>query len=363
MGNSKARVGVLTFLHTLNYGAILQSYALACFLKHAGYDATQIDYRNAAIEAFEFKRARTLKAHLANVLRRGIIERKSRGFESFRRDYIPSTAPVGRGELPRLVDELDYVVVGSDQVWNGKISDFDPTYFLDFVEDAAKKKTYAVSIGYDELPEKDGIDYGNLIGSFGQILARERTAAKALKRCAPDAEVDVVVDPTLLLERGEWLKLVEGRPRPERRPYVFVYAVGEIERTVEAARSIAGKRGLEVVVLQQNGFLPIRGVKNLFDIDPIVFLVYLANAELVVTSSFHGLCLSLQFERDFFVSCSGGGKGRSSRLLDLLSELEIEGRDVDGEERLERGIDWRGVERLLEALRRRSASLLLDSLS
>ena len=359
---SRARVGILTFLHTLNYGALLQAYALQKVLKDNGFHAVQIDYRNSAIEAFEFKKAKTIRARVANIVRRPIINKKSLGFSAFQRENIEATEPLSKDDLEQTFNEFDYLVVGSDQVWNGFVTGFDTSFFLDAANMADRKRTYAVSIGQDTFPTRSDVDYVGLLQSFPRILVRERTAVKALRPYYPTMPIDVVLDPTLLARRIIWLDLAAKECAPRVRPYVFVYAVGETKRSVECAREIARARHLDVVVLQQNGFLPFPGVKNIFAISPAEFLSYIAHAEIVVTSSFHGLCLSLQMEREFYVSYAASGVKRNSRMVDLLEELGLSDRANIGSWPHLPPINWNIVRARLEQMRKRSLSLLLESL-
>lgn len=358
----KGRIGILTFLHTLNYGAVFQAYALEKVLLDSGFDAVQIDYRNPTVESFEYKRSVSLKGHVANIVRKPIINRKERVFEEFRRAHIESTAPLTYNELAASCESFDYIVVGSDQVWNGNVTGFDDAYFLAFSDQLEKKRTYAVSIGQDELPMKPGIDYARLIKSFPCVLVREQTAAQALRRVCPECTIDVVLDPTLLLSGDEWRLLAGERSPRTKGGYVFVYAVGETRKAVAAAKLIAKKRGLEVVVLQQNGFLPIMGVKNLFSVSPSAFLSYIANSDFFVTSSFHGTCLAILLERDFLVSYSTGGTKRNSRMSDLLRMLNLSSR-VLSDDVLDTPIsDWQDIRNKIDKSRKESLDLLFGSL-
>lgn len=356
------KVGILTFLHTLNYGAMLQAYALARVLQSAEFDTVQLDYRCPAVEAFEFKHVASLKGRLANLIRMPIIRRKAQRFNAFRRENIPSLGPLSRGELIDACALLDYVVVGSDQVWNGLVTNFDSTYFLDFIDEPQKKRTYAVSIGQDQMPVVPGVDYAHLVGDFPYLLVREKTAINALESLCPGNKYEVVLDPTLLLTRDEWLdKAKEGQIKNEG-PYVFVYAVGETKNSVAAAKEIARRNGLDVVVLQQNGFLPIPGATNLFSISPTDFLSYIANAETVVTSSFHGTCLSIQLERNFYVSYATGREKRNSRMGDLLDICGLTERILGGSLAGVQSIDWSDVRDRLEKKRADSLRMLFESL-
>lgn len=360
--SNKKSIGILTFLHTLNYGAIFQAYALEKVLQTAGFNAIQLDYRNPKVEAFEFKRATSMKGHIANLVRRPIVQKKEKLFDDFRRQYILSTVPLSREELIKICKNFDYIIVGSDQVWNGLVTGFDATYFLDFIKDTEKKKTYAVSIGQDKLPISQDFDYAHFIKDFSCVLIREKTAAKALQPLCAGKRFATVLDPTFLLSRDEWLNMSADVRFKPRTPYVFVYAVGETKTAVAAAKQIAKRKGLNVIVLQQNGFLPISGVINLFSISPSEFLSYIANAELVVTSSFHGTCLSIILERDFLVSYATSAVKRNSRMNDLLDSLGLSGRVLQNLSPVNQPVNWVTTRERLSTMRAESLNLLFDSL-
>ena len=354
------RVGILTFLHTLNYGAVLQAYALGHAIGGEDVEAVQIDYRNETIESFEFKTgSMSLKRRVANLFRGRMIARKAARFEHFIDGFINATPPVSKTGLPAACAEFDRVVVGSDQVWNGRVTGFDDAYFLGFL-DGSRKATYAVSIGQDELPVTEGVDYGRLISAFPRVLVREGTAARALAPYRPQGGIEVVLDPTLLLNHEKWEELAsEARP-PVEGLYVFVYAVGETEKAVEAGRRIARERNASLVVLQQNSFVPVRGAENLFDIGPLEFLACLKGADFVVTSSYHGLCLSLQMRKDFLISYATSKGQRNSRMSDLLDELGLSDRVVGANDA--GGIDWEAVDGTLSLLRSASRTALRGEL-
>ena len=46
------RIGIITFHRAINYGAVLQTYALQKFLNVSNYDAEVIDYRCEHMENF-----------------------------------------------------------------------------------------------------------------------------------------------------------------------------------------------------------------------------------------------------------------------------------------------------------------------
>lgn len=55
------KVGILTFHHTANYGAVLQSLALSRYIKSLGHDVEIIDYRPEEAEKVHWNNMRFLK--------------------------------------------------------------------------------------------------------------------------------------------------------------------------------------------------------------------------------------------------------------------------------------------------------------
>ena len=356
-------IGILTFLRTLNYGALLQAYALQQVLSRAGFDNELIDYRNKKIENFEFRRANTLKGRLVNIWKARHIDEKARAFEDFLEQKMTISPSFDRGTVRTCADRYDAIVVGSDQVWNPACTGSDPSFFLDFIDDSAKKKSYAASIGQSSLPKGSALDFEVLLGDFSNVLVREKTAAEVIKRICPKITPEVVLDPTLLATKDIWTNLVPSSS-PLSEKYVFVYSVGERVNCIRIARDLAKKFGYRIVHVQQNSANPTFGAVDLYAPSPTVFLNYLAHSECVVTSSFHGVCFSLQFERPFVVSLPGGPNARNSRMTDLLDLLQIRGQTTSSPQfdgSLE--VEYRHVNELLATERTRSQMLLLKSLT
>ena len=106
-------------------------------------------------------------------------------------------------ELEREDFPYDTYIAGSDQVWNINAQDFDDAYFLPFVK-KGKKIAYAVSLGatnpnYSKEREK----YSKYVGDFTGISVREKNAQKWIRELA-NKDVNICVDPTLLLSTDEW---------------------------------------------------------------------------------------------------------------------------------------------------------------
>lgn len=354
------KIGILTFQNTLNFGATLQNYALYHVLDAMAFDVEVINYRSEPIEKNEsFVPSFRLKAICKYMLLRG----KARLFDGFK-ERLRFTGSCHAGNIADVCDKFDYVVVGSDQVWNTGITHSDATYFLNFIDDPLRCKTYAASMGQGQLPPCD-FDPRPLISHFSSILVREKTAAETIARECPDAPTPhAVLDPTLLVEKKVWDD-IERTPRYAlKAPYILVYAVSEADAAFEAARRLADSNGAEIINVRAYGLKPVAGVKSVLNVSPEEYLGLFAHAQATVVSSFHGLCFSIINHRDFYFSGQTRAKNTNSRATDLMDALGISGRTVqDLANGTVKPVDWDDVEARLGALRAESLRLLKESLA
>ena len=137
--NKNQRIGVLTFFNTLNYGAMLQCFALNKYLNNMEYDSKVILYKCEAVTKrempFAFIRQKDPKRFVKGALSVAYKLKKNENFKKFREKNIVSTAELFcRKDVHDLNNDFDTFVVGSDQVWNPLITGNDMTFFLDFAE-------------------------------------------------------------------------------------------------------------------------------------------------------------------------------------------------------------------------------------
>lgn len=353
------KIGILTFQNTLNYGAILQSYALFRVLSKEGYNAEVIDYWCPAIEenegwSFSLVSPKSLLKYLMKTPKR-------KAFIGFRGGiaYSPRCDKASIGET---VKRYDCVIVGSDQVWNPLITGGDMTYFLSFESDPLRCKSYAASVGLEQFPQDE--PYANLLAHFSSLLVREKSAQGEIARIVPSAvsRTRVVLDPTLLIEKSEWSRLGNLPRGVSVGSYVLLYSVSDLHRSGAIAKSLAEQMGSKVVQICQRREGKVEGALHLRNASPEEFLALFKGAAATVVSSFHGVCFSLIFERDFWVTVSGRG---ANRITDLLELLDVTGRVVE-EGRVPMSserVDYESVSPRLAKLREESLSTLMESLA
>lgn len=362
------RVGIVSlYYRNVNYGGLLQSYALQQVIESLGYDAKQISY--------DLSSGNHPSREVINELRRiyhkvrrwkwefGYFKQslKIRKFERM----IPHTKRITRATIYRVNDLFDLFVCGSDQIWNPV--GWQPTFFLDFVQDRKRKIAYAASIARDSLSTNELKYIKSQIEDFSAVSVREEISVSYLKDYCPN--VERMPDPTLLLTQKEWDLITAERSIDE--PYVFAYFLGDNPDNLEKAKRFAKDRGLKIV------FIPYLNVANRFweaqnkeclreCVGVNDFLSLIKNSEFVLTDSYHGAVFSIVFEKPFFVLMRFGKKdafSMNSRIDTLLSDFSLSNRVVNELVDMYMGeIDWAQVQRKKEILEEKGKSFLIHNL-
>ncbi|MEG1442385.1 MAG: polysaccharide pyruvyl transferase family protein, partial [Oscillospiraceae bacterium] len=172
---------------------------------------------------------------------------KHRKFVRFSKKNISLTQAIN---TPDKIEKFyDLFVCGSDQVWNYKITNFDKTYFLDFVKDNKKKASYAASFGLSEIPNEYILEYSHLLKSFSHLSVRENEGAKIISDLT-GTNCETVLDPTLLLSADKWLTLT--KEKTEKKPYILIYLMSKSEKLIDFAYKLSIKTGMKVIYISNS---------------------------------------------------------------------------------------------------------------
>jgi hypothetical protein len=314
------KIGVLTLPFNINYGGILQCYALCTYLKKQGHEPVVL--QREAISALKL----WVKTALCKVGLFKYID-GTYGVGELIRPFVKAhlnCTPVVNAtwKLERLCKQhaLDAVLVGSDQVWRREFAlKFGYDNFLDFVPSGMPKVSYAASFGLSDWgytpSETERIK--KLLAEFKGVSVREEEGV-ALCSEYLGVEAQWHIDPTLLLEAKDYERV--SSPRLIAEKYVFVYWLGD-EGAIAPVLKKYEKEGVRVcqINLRSNACLPSVGD----------WLSYIKYAVMVVTDSFHGIVFSMIFNTPFHVFCNqAGGFGR---IQSLFKALQIQHKISDGE--------------------------------
>lgn len=334
------RVGILTFSKSLNYGSILQAYALYSYIKNLGYDAEVIDYTQINHEKVYsiFRKINSIKDFGFNTLHllfyKELVNRE-KGFVDFYKSNMKFSSISSKygDDMSWIDDKYDIVFCGSDQIWNPNCLDFDINYFMPW-SIGTRKIAYGVSVNggdFEKAPNKDAVKQAIL--KFDNISVREPESAKSIQTLINrKVKIDTVVDPTLLFDKSFYKKIINERIVKER--YIFIYTMNYNTSIVKTAKKISKITGLPIYTLYAGNskrlFNPlIRSLKFIRENNsPEGFLNMIYNAEYVVTNSFHGTAFSVIMEKKFFAVKTEGTVKFDQRIFNLLKILKSEKRYI-----------------------------------
>lgn len=316
------KAGIITYHFAANYGAVLQCFALKKALCSIGVKASVLNFvsRKQASNNALYRPWKSPGNIVKNALLLPFHRSRSRRIARFKvfmeTHLLEDTSPAIRdvSGLEHFVrdNHFDFLVSGSDQVWNPMIKDFNDAFFLPFATTAAKIG-YAVSTGGASASALEA--YRTFMEAFSDITVREKSTASALQKVMGKS-YEEVCDPVFLLEQEEWKAQAIAIPK---KNYLLCYFVNSraLPQKIALAQHIARTRGLDLVVVSPRitkyNFL----CNVLSDCGPCEFLSWFLNAGYVCTDSFHGTAFSLLFNREFstFELKENANDGRKSGLL------------------------------------------------
>lgn len=322
------KVGIYTIHADHNFGAMLQAYATAHFINSNGFDAEIVNYYPLHVERsnkfvphkFSFKGyIRSFYAKMSWSMRENY-----RHFTRFHGSMKLSRRYYSLDDIYNQKTDYDIHLVGSDQVWNVENGIPEKAYFhLDFLDDNEKKISYASSIASDQIPEAIRPRMKRLLSRFNFLSVREDVAAQLVEELI-EKKVKHVVDPTFFLDKQGWLSMI-GEDRLVEAPYILYYGF-DTDENIQYVISHAKKNlGIQTVIVTPQPSTPFKADKVIRSAGPLEFLKLVNDAALVITSSFHGVAFSMNFNVNFFALKY---KKRNSRVESLLRVADLSGRLV-----------------------------------
>lgn len=370
------KAAIVTFVRAYNYGAVLQCYALSRKMQELGYHTEVLDYYpdyfrkqyNMSAVTLRSLSSRPNKMWLVYVFLRMTLNRRNRGFVSFIKRYIPVSEKQYRTMEEIDAEELSYdaYVSGSDQVWSCACVPFDPVYFLRFSSaDCRRKYAYAASFGLSALPENLKKEYKERLRGWDGYSVRENSGAKILEDLL-GAQAVQSCDPTMLLSDREWDTVRKKNIR--RKPFILIYRVNGDTELLDFGAKLAREKDMDVISLSSMmryenivGFDERnRGFVHRGAASPDEWLGLFAEAEYVLTDSFHGTVFSIIYHRKFISQCVTPWS-KNIRVQELLNLLQLKDRVFSGDiYSIEREVDWDFVDWKMQEIREASMTYLRD---
>ena len=363
------KVDIITRHSVPNYGSLLQSYATQKVIEEMGFESEIINYTryeeryknlvNTLIKGKKWNK-NIITRTIYKMIQKPNYTKMYRKFEKYRKNFLKESR-LEYGSLQELKDnvpEADVYCSGSDQIW-GKIGtvEYDEAYFLKFIEDRTKRCiAYSSSFGKEEIDGSLEKNIKKLLENYSDILVREDTAKSILKKHGI-ANVEQVLDPTLLLNKEQWSNLA-SKVKNKQKKYILVYQLHDNKSFDKYAKEFSKNTGLKLLRISPSIYHITRSGKLIYLPNQYEFLSLFQNAEYVLTDSFHATVFSIIFNRKFVDILPGK---TSTRIISILKLTGLQDRILtkyDDFSFINKTINFSECNTIIENQRKRSIELL-----
>lgn len=359
------KIGILTFHRAFNYGAVLQCYALQCYLQSLGHDVYVIDYRQPWTESLRktisFGKIKQLYIHpralffylIKSSYRKKNMAKSKLIFDDFLNKYlnIKDTCFQYNG----FPSDYDCYIIGSDQLWGKSClgGKFDDVYMGDFPhKDQSKVIGYAISSSEQSISSLSKCYLEKIANRFSALSFRESKISELIGNKL-DTVFQTCIDPTLLCDQNIWDKIVDYKWKEKQ--YILIY---------EARDSVMYPNLLYKKACELQAKVGNIEIINLSKMEYSVsdFVSAFRFAKCIITTSFHATVFSIIFKRPFYsIKLNDGADGR---YVNLLRQLGLSAQCVSPEiSPIIPIIDYKNIDNLLKQYRKQSLDFLNDLLS
>lgn len=360
------KVAILTLpLRNYNYGGILQCYALQTALHKLGHEVIVIDkgpnkdnpiiaslkhikhlfliyiiHDKGRIEYDKYLKSRDKR--LKDFLTRNINLQ-----EFIEKNICLSERLQSKKEINNLisVNNINYIIIGSDQVWR---PDYTPN-ILDYFGVFLSKKNdipiiaYAASFGIDSSCKFNKHILNKcekLLKRFKAISVRETSG---IEICRNDFHVSAIQmpDPTLLLSKEEYRQLYSNSETIPISGKLLIYILDPNDTLKEEIEKFSKRHNMPTF------WIPTSPTDTKISIEQ--WLRYFDEAEFVITDSFHGCLFSIKFGKPFYtIGNTQRGADRFKSILGELGLLQnlIEAKDLCTANIIQSNINYKKLEEM-----------------
>lgn len=353
------KIGIITITEGTNIGNRLQNYAVQEFLKKQGdikpetiknYGSSKILKREIWLKLSKIKKI--IKIIIGkNRKENYYFLKRQKSFKKFNKQYINySKYKISNTDIDKNINmSYNYFICGSDQIWN---SNFPENAYVNFLQFADKEKriAFAPSFATNTINENMIENYTKWLKEIPHLSVREDRGKEIIKELTGRDDVEVLVDPTMLLIEEDWSKIAKRPQQLKNDKFILNYFLGELsEKRKNEINKIAKENGCEVInIMDKNS--------PYYSLGPSEFLYLEKNAFLVCTDSFHSSVFAILFGRPFIVFDREDSWAKmNSRLETLLKKFELEDRwykDKITKELLE--VDYSNTYKILEEERKKA---------
>ena len=313
------KIGIVSIFDNKNLGNRLQNYALQQVLSVSGNPLT---VKNKPASSGKSRMLRALPMAELPLFNRLLGMERRAALAAFTQKQIKVSKFTYWYEKEYLelkhLDWCDIFCAGSDQVWNptcGRSGMFNYLGFADY----DRTFSYAASFGIEEIPEKYKEDVREGLNHIKFISVREDSGKRIVEELTGRTDVQVLVDPTMLLTTQEWDAVAEKPQKKLPEKYLLTYFLGRVsQERRQAVEKKAAELGCETIWLMDKD-------SSFYAIGPGHFVYLIKHARMVCTDSFHGSVFSFLYEKPLAIfDREGSGENMGSRIRTLADKFQLE---------------------------------------
>lgn len=298
---------ILTFQFAHNYGAQLQCFALKKYLEAKGIAVSVSDFTPEFVgnayglwPGLQLRHPLFLASEILRSLRR---YKQYHIFEDFINNNILNVSN----------KNIDYVIIGSYQVWNesitGRITEYYGTLYPN-----TKKIAYACSFGTNMLTDYQKQNVSEYLNDFIKVSLRESCNVTEVQKLI-SKEVYSVVDPVFLLGKAQWERFEKEVPHIPHDGYILYYALSRDEELIRAVKQEAEKNKCRVLAVHPICIKNKAGFRQLNNVGPREFLYLVKHARLIGTNSFHAVSFSEIYGKKVIYKAFSKNESRAPEII------------------------------------------------
>ena len=194
---------------------------------------------------------------------------------------------------------------------------------IDFLKFAPKEKrsSFSASFGISKIPEELKEYYKINLLEMQNLSVREDRGKEIIKELTGRTDVEVLIDPTMMLTAQEWDKVSKKPRKLKNNKYILNYFLGNLsEKRRKEIEQVANKNNCTVINLMDKN-------EPMYGSGPSEFLYLVKNAFMICTDSYHGSVFSIIYNKPFVIfDREDNIVNMNSRLETLLSKFGLQER-------------------------------------
>ncbi|MCI2068514.1 MAG: polysaccharide pyruvyl transferase family protein [Bacilli bacterium] len=345
-----------------NYGAVLQMLAF-CWLLKENYriEPTVLDYigincqnYTSEIVVSDFLYNKGVKGKIKKIIFGNSVRKRFIRNLRFIKKNVNVTSLFDYKTIKGAHFDFDCYFAESDVIWDPTFRGhgFDDTFFLpEAIFSNGKKFVYGAGVGDCSFTEEEERELVSKIKQIDRVSVREKYAKQAIQRLL-HVDIPCVLDPTLMVNTDFYSRFIKDR-RPIKKKYALVYSPAfQNKKMLSDAYKFAKKKGLHVLIIKRE-FSKAHFFDTRINVDVERFLNLLFYCDTFFCDSFHGVCLSVMFKKQFYVYNRENGR----KIKDICNRLSLE-KNIVNNDFHENNIDYDLVYDNLKAERQASFDFL-----